>query len=42
LARVDGDLAATGIRALDKSRRSMLKLTDRERDWAVLSLSVPG
>jgi DNA-binding CsgD family transcriptional regulator len=37
LARVDADLAATGIRAPDKSRRSTLELTDRERDVAVLA-----
>jgi DNA-binding CsgD family transcriptional regulator len=36
LARVDADLAAAGIRAPDKSRRSTLDLTDRERDVAVL------
>ena len=36
LARVDADLAVAGIRAPDKSRRSTLDLTDRERDVAVL------
>jgi DNA-binding CsgD family transcriptional regulator/tetratricopeptide (TPR) repeat protein len=36
LAWVDADLAATGIRPPDKSRRSTLELTDRERDVAVL------
>ena len=36
VARVDADLAATGIHPADKSRRSALELTDRERDVAVL------
>ncbi len=36
VARVDADLAAAGIHAADKSRRSALELTDRERDVAVL------
>jgi DNA-binding CsgD family transcriptional regulator len=37
LARVDVDLAATGIRAPDQSRRSTLELTGREHDVAVLA-----
>jgi DNA-binding CsgD family transcriptional regulator len=36
VARVDADLAAAGIHPADKSRRSILELTDRERDVAVL------
>jgi ATP/maltotriose-dependent transcriptional regulator MalT len=36
VARVDADLAATGIHPADKSRRSTLELTDREHDVAVL------
>ncbi len=36
VTRVDADLAATGIHPADKSRRSTLELTDRERDVAVL------
>ena len=36
VAAVDADLAAAGIHAGDKSRRSALELTDREHDVAVL------
>ena len=36
VARVDADLAATGIHPADRSRRSTLELTDREHDVAVL------
>jgi DNA-binding CsgD family transcriptional regulator len=36
ITRVDADLAAAGIHPADKSRRSTLELTDRERDVAVL------
>ena len=36
MARVDADLAAAGIHPAQKSRRSTLELTDRERDVAVL------
>ena len=36
VARVDADLANSGIRAPSQERRSTLELTDRERDVAVL------